>query len=163
MNDEKKIEQLLAAFYSGQTTPDEEAFLLNYFNENEVKEKFQVDSEIFKGLYDPSRIPLPEGVSERLETALRRHTSASKVRRLFIGISSAAAIALLCIGIFLSTGRSKDFVADTFKNPAEAAIAAEQALLLVSSKLNQGFAPYEKFREAINKTDEIINENLTIN
>jgi hypothetical protein len=54
-------------------------------------------------------------------------------------------------------------IADTYTNPTEAAAAAEQALMFVSAKLNQGFSPLEKVIEGVDKTNEVINENLKTN
>ena len=249
MTDEKKIEELLTSFYNGNTTPEEEQFLTAFFNSHEVSDKYQVDSDIFKSLLDTERIPIPEGMAERLEHALdeymgnqSRHaelvsaslhpyqgiteqvcndervtsfkeTSAAlsmasnkkhppapfkggtlniplppflpfgkrqidrfskerskgelseRRRKLYLTLASAAAVALLCIGLFFANGRQSktDYFTDTFTNPQDAAIAAEQALLLVASKLNKGLAPYEKFRENLNNTNKILNDNLTIN
>ena len=168
MIDENKIEQLLSAFYEGNTTPDEEEVLLEYFNNNEINEKFHADRELFNALHDASRIPFPEGVSERLEHAIDKHItkkSASKIRILYISIVSAAAVILLCISLFFITDKRShsDFIADTFTNPEEAALAAEQALLFVSSKLNQGLSPLEKVKESISITNKVLNESLKLN
>jgi hypothetical protein len=202
MEEEKKINELLTSFYSGNTSPEEEQFLMTYFNSHEVSECNQNDSALMKILFDSERIPLPEGLAERLEHALDEHqgtkspsrhaelVSASPVlyqgiaeqvrnddsvkrivfitphnRKIYLSLASAAAVALLCIGLFFATGRQHktDYITDTFTNPQEAAVAAEQALLFVASKLNKGLAPYEKFRENLNNTNKILNDNLTIN
>jgi len=172
MTKEKTIEQLLSAFYEGHTTPEEELILYHFLTNNEVYEQYQADRIIVKALYDSNRVPLPEGIYDRLDSALTKHIQRtdkrrlySKTKTLYIRLMSAAAIILLCVGVFFFTDRASKspLIADTFTNPKEAAIAAEQALLLVSSKLNQGLAPYEKFKKTIIKTDEIIKENLNIN
>ena len=172
MTDENKTEQLLASFYNGETTQEEEKLLATFFDRKDISEKWLVDSELFHVLYDPTRIPLPEGLAERLEKKIDRHQqeqtvrkSGSKARKLYVSLLSAAAVVLLCIGIFVFIHKNSksDFIADTFTNPQEAAIAAEQTLLYVSSKLNQGLAPLEKVKESIHKTNEIINENVRLN
>jgi hypothetical protein len=181
MTDENKTEQLLSAFYNGDTTVEEENFLTQFFNSERVNEKWHTDRELFHVLYDPSRISLPEGFPERLETAIDNHIkettnrkSISKTRKLYLTILSAAAVVLLCIRLlfnpfthssfrhFTLIPSNSDLIADTYTNPEEAAIAAEQALRFVSAKLNQGLSPLEKVKESINKTNEIINENVSI-
>lgn len=130
---------------------------------------YQLLDAFYKG--DITRIPLPQGLSERLESAIDRHITTSttclkpftKTKIRYIRFMSAAAVALLCIGLFFITDKKKPYIADTFTNPEEAALAVEQALLLVSSKLNQGLSPFEKVRESVQKTNELINENITIN
>ena len=166
MTDDKKIEQLLDAFYNGDTTPEEERLLTQFFNGKNVSEKWHTDRDLLHVLYDPARIPLPKGLSEKLESVIDNHIaktanrkSKTRIRKLYISILSVAAVALLCIGLFFAIDRpsDKDFIADTYTNPEEAAIAAEQALLFVSAKLNQGLSPLEKVRESVNKTNEILN------
>jgi uncharacterized membrane protein YvbJ len=183
MTDEKNIEQLLASFYSGATTPEEEEVLWDFFKNQPGNKKFQADCELFKMLYDSSRIPLPDGFTERLEKTIDDHILQSstpqrpektidkplsgitkqKMRKLYIQISSVAAVVLLCMGLFFLTGKrntSPSFSTDTYTNPEDAAIAVEQALLLVSTKLNQGLTPLEKAQESVNTANQLLNEML---
>jgi len=160
MTDEKIIEQLLAAFYNGNTTPEEENVLLTFFKNKDLKEKFQLDSQLFTLLYDSSRIPLPDGFSKRLEKAIDEHIA--NPRKTYIRFMSAAAVILLCIGLFFFLHKQPDthFMADTYSNPEEAAVAVEQALMLVSTKLNQGLVPLEKVQECVNMTNRLLIENF---
>jgi len=176
MTDEKKIEHLIEAFYRGDTTLEEEKWLADFFNgegmlENgeTMFEKWQTDKMLFNILYDPSRVSPPKDFSIRLEKNLDDHIrksanpkSGSKIRTFYLTLLSAAAVALLCVGLFFANEikSKRDFVADTYTNPEEAAIAAEKALLFVSSKLNEGLAPLGKIKESVQKTNEIINENF---
>lgn len=168
MTDQNKTARLLADFYNGDTTPEEEKYLAHFFNNHKISEKWRIDRDLFHALYNPVPISLPEGLSERLEIAINRHIgktstkSYSKLRKLYISLLSAAAVALLCTGIFLAVDRpsGKDFIVDTYTNPEEAGIAAEKALLFVSAKLNEGLAPLEKVKESVHKTTQIINANL---
>jgi hypothetical protein len=173
MDIENKIEQLLEAFYNGYTTPEEEAMLSEYLNSDNIDERRQTDKDIFNALYDTADIPLPEGMTERLETAIDKHiaeTSEQKGKkisfnRLYVAISSAAAVVLLCVALFFATEKQSqtNYIADTFSDPKEAALAAEQALLFVSNKLNQGLSPLEKVTESVDKTNKLLNETITIN
>ena len=178
MTDENKIEQMLKAFYNGDSTPEEEALLLKFFNSKDLEEKWHMDRDVLMALNDSSEIMLPEGISERLESAIENYISESsipeneipgkkiplhsKTKRLFIAVVSSAAAILLCIGIFFASENRKlpDMIADTYTNPEEAAIAAEQALMLVSTKLNQGLSPLEMVKDNIDKTNELLNDNF---
>ena len=174
MIDEKTIEQLITAFYEGNTTSEEEEVLLNYFKTKAINEKFYADSELFALLNDSSRIPLPDGFSERLEERLDEHirqttnynpftaSVSHKIKKLYLFATSTAAVVLLCLGLFFLTGKQNNssFEADTYSNPKEAAVAVEQALLLVSNKLNQGLAPLETVKEGLNTTNQLLNENF---
>ena len=178
MTDENTIRQILKAFYNGDTTPEEESLLLEFFNNEDLEKKWHTDRDILIALHDSSGIALPEGINDRIERALDIHitqTSASeneivhkriplysKTRRLYIAVASSAAAILLCLGIFFVSDnhRSPDMIADTYTNPKEAAIAAEQVLVLVSSKLNKGLSSLEKVKESVDKTNELLNENF---
>jgi len=178
MTDENKIEQMLKAFYNGDSTPEEEALLLKFFNSKDLEEKWHMDRDILIALNDSSEITLPEGISERLENAIDNHITEtlitenellhkkiplySKTRRFLIAVVSSAAAILLCIGIFFVSEniQSTDMIVDTYTDPEEAAIAAEQALMLVSTKLNQGLSPLEMVKDNIDKTNELLNDNF---
>lgn len=169
MIDEQKIEQLLDAFYNGVTTCEEEKILADFFKGKDSCEKWQTDRDLFYALYDPNRIPLPKGFSVKLEIAVNNHIMQSVhsqsytiTRKLFIGLLSATAVILLCIGLFLSPlkGKNKNFIADTYTSPEEAAIVAEKALFFISAKLNEGLAPLEKVKESVIITNEVLNENF---
>ena len=174
MTDAKRIEQLLKAFYNGDTTTEEEAMLADILNNEDIDESLHSERDIFNVLRDTSDIPLPEGITERLEKAIDIHiakTSShenertflnSKTRKLFVAISSAAAVVLLCIGLFLSETKNNHtgLIADTYSNPKEAALVAEQTLLFVSNKLNKGLSPLEKITEGVDKANELLNESI---
>ena len=189
MVNENKIEQLLKAFYDGDTTPEEEAILLYFFKNEYLNKKWYSDRDMFSFLYNEEEVPLPEGITERLEIIVDKHISESsldkntsfenevseltnykihtifaKRRNIFIAISSAAAITLLCIGLFFASEKNikSQMFADTYTNPEDAALATEQALLFVSNKLNQGLSSLEKVRDGVEKTNKILNETITI-
>ena len=190
MTDEKKIRQLLEAFYNGDTTVEEETLLLNFFNDKNLNEQWRTEKDLFNILYNSSDISLPKGFSERLASTVDKHIevssqeadikvidnnfekssqqtnrrSISSGRRFLVSIGSAAAIALLCIGLFFVTNKpvpTKAMV-DTYANPEEAAAVAEQTLMLVSSKLNKGLSSLEKTKESIDKTNELLSKILII-
>lgn len=172
MNEEKKIELLLEAFYKGETTVEEEKLLMQFLSSENLNEKWHTDRDLFKALYDTSSISLPEGLSARLEKSIDNQIlkttslkSISKIRKLYISIASVAAVILLCIGMFFLTDKlsKSEHLVDTFTDPAEAAIVTEQILVFVSSTLNQGLSSLDKINESINKTNEILNENLKLN
>ena len=133
--------------------------------------------KLLKDFYDSSEITLPEGMTERLENVIDKHITATeckqtkniflnaKKRKIFTTVSSVAAVSLLCIGLFFAINNKpqSQFIADTYTNPEEAAIAAERALMLVSNKLNKGLSSLEKVKEGADKTNELLNENFKLN
>ncbi|MDR0394425.1 MAG: hypothetical protein LBH77_04625 [Tannerella sp.] len=179
MVNEKDIEQLLTAFYNGDTTQEEEALLKEYFNGTNIPENRHTDRDLFLALYDSSHIRVPQGFSERLEHRIGsyiKETGATpgnkpaqaKTRRLFAGIGSIAAALLFLAGIFFfqegeKTSGESDAITDTFTDPREAALVAERTLTLVSLNLNKGLSSLEKVKESMDKTNELLNEKLHFN
>ena len=127
----------------------------------------QIDELINKVLREDQT--LPEGLSERLEqqidawaAAEKKETIRSSFRqRSLYWLSGAAAVALLCIGIFQFVAPEKEHqLADTYTNPQEAAIAAQEALAFLSVNLNKGIEQVNEAQREMNKVNEILNIHL---
>jgi hypothetical protein len=99
------------------------------------------DKDFDRLLEEALRIPIPEGLAERLEQELDRCAAAagkqSKARRLHRLISAAAAV-VLAAAVLLPAGNPPRTPDDTFADPAEAAAAAEDILVFMSAQLNEG-------------------------
>lgn len=120
-------------------------------------------------------IALPAGLSERLEEHIdllanpkNQMTPEKKVeQRLFsrkrslLWLSGVAAT-LLCAILFTFTelNRPDPKLVDTFDDPKEAAIAAENALALLSSNLNKGLSQVNEAGQEMNKINKIVNKHL---
>ncbi|MDR1402664.1 MAG: hypothetical protein LBJ60_03035 [Tannerellaceae bacterium] len=123
------------------------------------------DKEIDRLIDNSLEIPIPEGLSKRLEAqidALAADEKKRKTRRFIYRATGAAAIVLLCAGIFWGTGKQTPHLsmADTFSDPKEAAAAAEQALSFLSSQLNKGIAKVENAGQEIEKVNQLLDKHL---
>lgn len=127
----------------------------------------QIDELINKVLREDQT--LPEGLSERLEQQIdawaateKKETIRSSFRRRpLYWLSGAAAVALLCVGIFQFVAPEKEHqLADTYTNPQEAAIAAQEALAFLSINLNKGIEQVNEAQQEMNKVNEILNIHL---
>lgn len=126
-----------------------------------------IDELIDKALQEEQA--LPEGLSRRLEqqidawaAAEEKKTRTLPRRRSLYWLSGAAAVALLCIGIFQYdvSSHSHNRLADTYTNPQDAAVAAEKALLLLSQNLNKGISQVDNAQQEIDKVNNILNKHL---
>lgn len=128
----------------------------------------QIDELINKALQED--MALPHGLSERLEERIdtlflidekKKKRSLLRKRSLY-WLSGAAAIALLCIGIFQYTGslHQEHRLTDTYSDPKEAAIVAQKALQLMSVNLNKGINQMNDAQQEINKVNNILNKHL---
>jgi hypothetical protein len=163
------IEQLIKKFYAGASTPEEELFLTEYFlNEENVDERWKEEQQLFRFLHD-TQIQVPPGVSERLEKSIMQlealpevsQKSRPRIRALYYWISSAAAVALLCIGLFFAIREPvSPKLADTFSDPEEAARVAEQSLIFMSIQLNKGLDKVAYAGQDFEKVNQLINKHL---
>ena len=191
------IEQIIQKFYDGESTPEEERFLTEYFlNREHVDKRWEEDRQLFRLLHD-TQIQVPEGVSKRLAESIMQnfnHTARHPFnhtarhpeldsgspcfqeiagqarndvndmplkRTIYYWISSAAAVALLCIGLFFATREpSSPKMADTFSNPEDAALVAGQTLAFISTQLNNGLDKVADVEHEFEKVNNVLNKHL---
>ena len=161
------IEQLIKKFYEGDSSPEEERYLTEYFlNEELVDEHLKEDQQVFRLLHD-TQIQVPAGVSERLDKVIflnANYANSSKnhiTKKIYYWISSAAAVVLLCIGLFFATREpSSPNMADTFSDPKEAALVAEQTLAYISAHLNNGLNKVADAEHEFEKVNQLLNKHL---
>ena len=107
----------------------------------------KIDELINKALQED--LALPEGLSERLERQidfLAQEEISPRVsrRRSFYWISGIAA----------------PVMADTFTDPEEAAVVAQNALAFMSRNLNKGLGQVNEASQEITKINKIVNKHL---
>jgi len=159
------IELLLNKFYEGVSTPEEERLLTEYFlNEPDVDERWKDEQQLFRLLYD-KRIQVPEDVSKRIEESIMQMDVSPKSvplrRKLYYRISISAAVILLCVGLFFAIRKpSPPQMADTFSNPQEAALVAQQTLAYMSAQLNKGLNKVADANQEFERVNQILNKHL---
>jgi len=159
------IKQLIKKFYEGTSTPEEERLLSEYFlNETNVDERWKDEQQLFRLLRD-SQIQVPAGVSEGLDKLIRQQDAHEKSlprkRTWLYRITGAAAVALVCIGLFFAIRKpSPPLMADTFKDPKEAALVAQQMLTYMSVQLNKGLDKAAGAQLEFEKANQILNKHL---
>ncbi|MDH6305972.1 bacteriorhodopsin [Parabacteroides sp. PF5-5] len=125
-----------------------------------------MDDKEFDSMIDEAlNIPVPEGLAERLEQhidKLAENEKKQKRHRLTYWATSAAAVILLTIGIFIGTDlqANQARMADTYTDPAEAAIAAEKVLAFMSTQLNKGLDQVENAGQEMEKVNQILDKHF---
>jgi len=127
-----------------------------------------IDDLINKALREEGE--LPEGLSDRLEQHINKlaekEEKTSKAwlmrKRSIYWFSGVAAALILCIALFFQTENIQDgpTTADTFNDPQEAAIVAQEALAFLSIHLNKGLDQVSEANEEMNKVNKIVNKQL---
>jgi len=175
------IKQLINKFYEGISTQEEELLLMEYFlNEKNIDERWKEEQRLFRLLHD-ANIQVPAEVSKRLEESIinmeestakltenqliipleTSGKSTSQRRKWYYWISSAAAVALLCIGLFFTMNEpTHSTLADTFSNPEEAALVAQQTLAFMSLQLNKGLDMAADAGQEFEKVNQLLNKHL---
>lgn len=124
----------------------------------------QIDELIDRALRDEQA--LPEGLSERLErfvdTLAEEETAAaeSRPRRRRLGwVAGAAAAAAILAAVFVirpETPAPDTPLADTYTDPAEAAVAVEQAFHLLSVNFNKGLDQVAHAAAEMERANELL-------
>jgi len=157
------IELLLNKFYEGVSTQEEEQLLMEYFL-NEENECRKDEQQLFRILHD-SQIQVPADVSKKLEESIMQFDAPPKSmplrRKWYYWISSAVAVALLCIGLFFAIRKSAPpKMADTFSDPKEAALVAQQTLAYMSVQLNKGINKVADANHEFEKVNQLLYKHL---
>jgi len=159
------IELLLNKFYEGVSSPEEERLLMEYFlNEENVDERWKDEQQLFRLLHD-TQIQVPADVSKKLEESIMQFDAPPKFiplrRKWYYWISSAAAVALLCIGLFFAIRKQEPpKMTDTFSDPKEAALVAQQTLAYMSAQLNKGIDKVADANQEFEKVNQLLNKHL---
>lgn len=114
------------------------------------------------------RIPIPEGLEERLSAKIDEWDAASRIVALRPKhnarkyIAFAASFILVCgIGLYFALAPTNKGTIDTYDDPLLACQEAENALQLLANNLNKGMAQYEAANAKSRQAEEILNKQLT--
>ena len=143
-----EIEILLAKYYEGKTSLDEENVLRRYFSESEVPEHLQPDRDLFLGLVaDKTREPIHIdferdilGVVEETKAAKEVHKRSIPQRLYWISGIAASLMLIIASYFFLQSNSMQD----TYSNPQLAYNETKKILSYVSTKMNKGLDPVEE-------------------
>ena len=173
----EQTQSLLARFYEGQTTPEEERLLADFFRREDVPEDLQQDKQLFLMLSQISDQEIPADIAEEItafvnnlvQTEIQPLIPEDKQRKgvifrlktppkMWYRIAATMAI-LLTIGggvFFHQRTYTTDPFRDTCSTPEEAA----DAILYANDIINRSAAPF--LRSTMIATEQVndINETL---
>ncbi|WP_431210515.1 hypothetical protein ACQ86N_31615 [Puia sp. P3] len=133
----EEIRVLLEKYWAAETTLDEEKRIADYFRGGEVDPSLEPYRAFFDYIGEEAAVVAPEGFEERM---LERLTERGPVvRRIKFGYAAAAAITVCIISVFLVVKQSgAGEITDTYDDPEKAFAAVQRALLVASSRMNEG-------------------------
>lgn len=153
MMDLKEIQQLLQAYFNGDSSSEDERKLEAYFQSGEVAEEMAEYTEFFGGISELSNVADDSNIEDEVMDFIleNEHREKTKYRSMWKMVTGIAASVIIVLGSFLVyQGQQKRFD-DTFKNAEEAHAYATQTLSFVSGKYSKGLAQlsnFEKLRKA---------------
>lgn len=161
----KKVKALLADYYEGKTSREDETLLTDFFVNSDVPEELEADRAIFLSLNEAVKEEIPdEQFDIRLFAAIEksdRENRKAGMTRLFYTVSGIAAGLFILIGsyFFLVERQIEPIVtADTEYTMEETLLAYEEArnaLLLVSGLMNTGTEQLELLSKFSDATSEL--------
>ena len=171
----EQIKSLLSRFYEGQTTPEEERLLADFFHREDVPEELQEDKQLFLMLAQISDQEMPTDIAEEItafvnnlgQTEKKPVLSEEKQNKgiiyhlktptkMFYRVAATVAILIALGGGVIAYQTQNDPFRDTCSTPEEAAREIQYA----NDIINRSLAP---FRQSANMATEQVNEmNKTI-
>lgn len=169
----EEFERLLARFYEGNTSEQEEELLKETFVTEEVPERLLKDKELFLSLFsDEVEEEVPAGLEERLSRMIdekaeeeQRFFHRNKAKRNWRWIGGIAATVLLLVGIGYGlmdrVGEMRPPTPrDTFSDPEAAYKALQATLLEVSANLNKGIEQVEETQLDVTNVNQEVRKEI---
>lgn len=181
--DIEQIKSLLARFYEGQTTPEEERLLADFFRREDVPRDLQQDKQLFLLLAQTYDQEMPQDIAEEI-TAFVNNLGQTKIQPLILenkqrkGVICrlktppkmwyrivATVTILLAIGGGMFMHQQRTFATDPFRDTCKTAeeVAAQllKANAMIVKASQQCLAPTRNAFEQLDNTKEIINKHIT--
>lgn len=166
MKTAEEIKKLIALFYQGETSAEQEKELIEYFNQTDISEDLKNEQVIFNTIFKKDLIKIPAELESRLIARIDDLEISSQPRivafqKRWIWTSLAASFTLL-IGIyFLFNMNSSD---QSSKNMSQTDIEkiqkAQEAIILVSKKYNQGLDQLSHSQQTIAYSNQILKKSI---
>ena len=173
----EQIKSLLSRFYEGQTTPEEERMLADFFRREDVPEDLQQDKQLFLLLVQASDQEMPQDIAEEI-TAFVNNLGQTKIQPLIpedkqrkgeifrlktppkMWYRVAATVAILFAiggGVFF---HQRIYTTDPFRDTCSTPKEAADAILYANDIINRSAAPF--LRSTMIATEQVndINETL---
>lgn len=171
----EQIKSLLSRFYEGQTTPEEERLLADFFHREDVPEELQEDKQLFLMLVQISDQEMPTDIAEEItafvndlgQTEKKPVLSEEKQNKgiiyhlktppkMFYRVAATVAILIALGGGVIAYQKQNDPFRDTCSTPEEAA----DAILYANDIINRSATPF--LRSTMIATEQVndINETL---
>ena len=151
----QEIKILLQRYFNGETSLEDERLLHEYFKGGNVDEELQEYAEFFGGISDLTNSIDDSTIEEDVMDFIleNEHLEKTKFRKMWKTVTGIAASVIIVLGSYLIYEQQQKPFEDTYQNPEQAYVVAQQTLQFVGSKYNKGMAElsnFKKFEKASN-------------
>lgn len=153
-----EIEEILNRYLAGESTLEEEAWLKEYFNRENLPAEHREMQELFRYLKDAGMESAPgfdvtANLNSLIEKEWQKETR-SRFIRVLAWAGSVAALVVLTVGIFQYLNKPQSSIKDTYKDPKLAYLETKRALMLISRTMNH----HTSNLRYLTKVDESFNQ-----
>ena len=166
----EEIEKLLAEYYEGNTSEEQESVLRRYFKTQEVPEHLRKEKILFLSFPESGKMEVPTGLEDKLnrmidekENEEKRFFHRNKTKRNWKWVGSVAASLLLLFGLGYGISNYRNNVEepqDTFNDPQEVYKVLQATLVEISTDLNKGVDQMYDTKQEIKKIHKEIKKEI---
>ncbi len=158
----KEIKRLLQLYFNGESTERDERNLEAYFQSGNVADEVKEYAEFFGGISELAHADIDSSIEEDIMDYIleNEHREKTKFRQMWRFVTGVAATVIIVLGGFLFYQQQNQLpFKDTFEDPEEAYVVAQQTLEFVSSKYNKGLAGLTNF-DKLQKAEEPLKKGI---
>ena len=157
----EEIERLLAEFYEGNTSENQEEKLKKYFETQNVPEHLEKDKRLFLCFHKDVPVEVPAGLEQEEIHFFRKNKSKRNWR--WVGGIAASIVLLFGLGYSISNiSDTMEKPKETFTDPEVAYEVLQATLMEVSMGLNNGVDEMIDTQKDIRRTNREIKKDLQL-
>lgn len=152
-----EIKYLVQKYFEGDTSLEEEQLLNDYFQAEKVDEDLLEFKPFFSGLNEMKKNQESDNTTAEIMDYIlaKENTEKSKYRRMWLSVTGIAASVIIILGGILVYENSRSQFKDSFTDPDEAYVYAEQTLLYVAEKYNKGISQLPQIKNYSNSIAQL--------
>lgn len=164
----EEVEKLLAAYYDGRTTEDEERALRSYFETQVVPDRLLIDKKLFLSFRTECPVEVPAYLEAKLTGMIDAKAQEEKTflvknksRRnwKWIGGIAAGILFVITFGYGVINFQSSH-PKDTYTNPEDAYLALRSVFMEMSVTMNNGIDQLAESRQEVSQINKEIKEEI---
>ncbi len=159
----KEVKRLLQLYFNGESTEQDERNLEIYFQSENIADEVKEYAEFFGGISELANLGNNSSIENDVMNYIleNEHREKTKFRQMWRVVTGVAATVIIVLGgfLFYQQQQQQPFK-DTYQDPEEAYVVAQQTLEFVSAKYNKGLAGLAKF-DKLKKAEEPLRKGIT--